>query len=189
MKKLICIGDSNTYGFDPRGFMGGRYPMPWTELFQSATGVLTANLGQNGMEIPSDEFEMELLDWNIRRKLPADAMTVMLGTNDLLNACRPNVDIITGRMRDFLLHLKEHYPTVKLYLLAVPPVTITERGLKEAAEKLNRRYAQLAEELKVSFIDTAAWKLGIAYDGVHLTEEAHHRFAESLIQCVYQGYV
>ena len=26
MKKLILFGDSNTYGYDPRGFLGGRYP-------------------------------------------------------------------------------------------------------------------------------------------------------------------
>jgi len=26
MRKLILFGDSNTYGYDPRGFLGGRYP-------------------------------------------------------------------------------------------------------------------------------------------------------------------
>ena len=23
--KVICFGDSNTYGYDPRGYFGGRY--------------------------------------------------------------------------------------------------------------------------------------------------------------------
>ena len=23
---LLCYGDSNTYGFDPRSYFGGRYP-------------------------------------------------------------------------------------------------------------------------------------------------------------------
>ena len=23
--KVICYGDSNTYGYDPRGWLGGRY--------------------------------------------------------------------------------------------------------------------------------------------------------------------
>ena len=23
--KVICFGDSNTYGYDPRGYLGGRY--------------------------------------------------------------------------------------------------------------------------------------------------------------------
>ena len=25
-KKVLFYGDSNTYGYDPAGFMGGRYP-------------------------------------------------------------------------------------------------------------------------------------------------------------------
>ena len=24
--KVICFGDSNTYGYDPRSYFGGRYP-------------------------------------------------------------------------------------------------------------------------------------------------------------------
>ena len=33
MKKIVFYGDSNTYGYDPRGFMGMRYPneVRWTE--------------------------------------------------------------------------------------------------------------------------------------------------------------
>ena len=27
--KVICYGDSNTYGYDPRDPLGGRYDMPW----------------------------------------------------------------------------------------------------------------------------------------------------------------
>ncbi len=27
MIKILFYGDSNTYGFDPRGFGGGRYPV------------------------------------------------------------------------------------------------------------------------------------------------------------------
>ena len=24
--KILCIGDSNTYGYDPRSYLGDRYP-------------------------------------------------------------------------------------------------------------------------------------------------------------------
>ena len=30
--KVICYGDSNTYGYDPRLPLGGRYDHPWPEL-------------------------------------------------------------------------------------------------------------------------------------------------------------
>ena len=25
-RRLLCYGDSNTYGYDPRSYLGGRYP-------------------------------------------------------------------------------------------------------------------------------------------------------------------
>lgn len=26
MMRVMCLGDSNTYGYDPRSYLGGRYP-------------------------------------------------------------------------------------------------------------------------------------------------------------------
>ena len=31
-RRVLCFGDSNTYGYDPRSFFGGRYPGRWTDL-------------------------------------------------------------------------------------------------------------------------------------------------------------
>ena len=28
---VVCYGDSNTWGYDPRGFLGDRYDRPWPE--------------------------------------------------------------------------------------------------------------------------------------------------------------
>ena len=32
--KVLCYGDSNTYGYDPRGFFGDRYPAEcrWVDI-------------------------------------------------------------------------------------------------------------------------------------------------------------
>lgn len=30
--KIVCFGDSNTYGYDPRGYFGGQYDYPWPEI-------------------------------------------------------------------------------------------------------------------------------------------------------------
>lgn len=58
MKKLIFFGDSNTYGYDPRGFLGGRYPedMIWTSIVQKALSneYEVINEGQNGRPLPSN---------------------------------------------------------------------------------------------------------------------------------------
>jgi len=74
---VICFGDSNTYGYDPRGYFGGRYDADcrWVDILAAETGWTVSNLGQNGREIPSSA-----------PAFPAgtDLLIVMLGTNDLL---------------------------------------------------------------------------------------------------------
>ena len=74
---VICFGDSNTYGYDPRCYFGGRYDADsrWVDILATETGWTVYNMGQNGQEIPS-----------VTPAFPADTdlLIVMLGTNDLL---------------------------------------------------------------------------------------------------------
>ena len=88
-KRIICIGDSNTYGYDPAAFGGARYPdgVRWTSRLGSAWDI--QNLGENGREIPSSSFAVRVLLSQIRSRLPADGLCLMLGTNDLLCGASP----------------------------------------------------------------------------------------------------
>ena len=38
--RMLCYGDSNTYGYDPRGFFGDRYPEEsrWVDILVQRTG-------------------------------------------------------------------------------------------------------------------------------------------------------
>ena len=52
--KVLCFGDSNTYGYDPRSYFGGRYAADsrWVDLLARKTGWKVENLGEPGREIP-----------------------------------------------------------------------------------------------------------------------------------------
>lgn len=52
---VICFGDSNTYGYDPRSYLGGRYgpDSRWVDILAEKTGWTICNMGQNGREIPT----------------------------------------------------------------------------------------------------------------------------------------
>ena len=54
--KVICFGDSNTYGYDPRPLDGGRYDAScrWVDILEAQTGWTVCNPGQNGREIPDE---------------------------------------------------------------------------------------------------------------------------------------
>ena len=75
--KVICFGDSNTFGYDPRSWFGGRYTPDsrWVNILAAETGWTVYNMGENGRESPR-----EMPDF------PADTdlLILMLGTNDLL---------------------------------------------------------------------------------------------------------
>ena len=51
--KILCFGDSNTYGYDPRSYFGGQYPAKhrWVDLLAQKLDCKAVNAGENGREI------------------------------------------------------------------------------------------------------------------------------------------
>ena len=45
--KVICFGDSNTYGYDPCSYLGGRYDADsrWADILVEETGWSVCNMG------------------------------------------------------------------------------------------------------------------------------------------------
>lgn len=178
--QVICFGDSNTYGYDPRSWLGSRYAKDsrWVDLLAGKTGWNIANLGENGRCIPQSPLSF-----------PAgtDLLIVMLGTNDLLQGNTP--EETAARMRNFLQSLS--LKPGQVLLVAPPPMTegewVPDRRLPEASRTLARLYEKLAGQLGVRFADGGTWGVTLAYDGVHFTGPGHRAFAEGLYRAVSQG--
>lgn len=175
--KIVCIGDSNTYGYDPRSYFGGRYEktVRWTGRLAEA-GFEVVNLGMNGAEIPHRAATAEHLQRRLEQLLPIDVVTVMLGSNDLLQGLTP--EETTQRMERFLDTLRD-FPV----LLLAPPrmrrgAWVEQEPLIAASEQLAAQYAALAKRRALPFHDPGACET--AHDGVHLSPTGHAQFAESL---------
>ena len=182
MLRIVCFGDSNTYGYDPRGYFGDRYDVEdrWTDLLSKQTGYEVINAGANGREIPRSPYVLRLLT----EHAPVDIFLVMLGTNDLLQGATAKE--VTARMETFLTSL---FPHTKQLLLVVPPPM--KRGtwvpmdeLVTESILLAEEYRLLAEKLNIPFVDTRHWNIELTFDGVHFTEAGHHSFAAGLIECL-----
>ena len=169
--KIICFGDSNTFGYDPRGYFGGQYDQPWPEILATKTGWNIVNDGTNGREIPTTPISF-----------PADSdlLIIMLGTNDLLQFCSP--EAACKKMERFLESLAQARD--KILLIAPPPLKLGEwvqdQELIDASITLAKYYKVLAESLGIHFADMGEWSIPLTYDGVHLTEEGHRAFADGL---------
>lgn len=187
MKRIVCIGDSNTYGFDPRDIFGGRYPAErrWTGLLGRA-GWEVRNAGQNGREIPDRDRAIEALLREAERDGAPEWVTVMLGSNDLLQGYERSAEDVTARMERFLRRLQLRFPAARILLIAPPPMEpgawVGERRLVRESARLGPCYAELAERLGVRFADAGAWGVELSYDGVHFSEAGHAAFAAGLLR-------
>lgn len=204
MKRILCFGDSNTWGFN--GAQGGlRFPeeVRWTGRLSRLMGedVRIIEEGMNGRTLSSfDDMRpgaeaMEYLLPCLASHLPLDAVVFMLGTNE----CKPRFGRtaaeITADMGGLVdraiaylargLHGQRPDPVI----LLVAPKPLAERAAEDAAfdmgsvemsRQLAEGYRALAEERGLLFLDagTAAEELGP--DGCHLSENGHHTLAEAV---------
>ena len=172
---VICFGDSNTYGYDPRGYFGGRYDADsrWVDILASETGWTISIMGQNGREIPSSapSFPSD-----------TDLLIIMLGTNDLLQGRSP--EQAAERLERFLSGVS--LDRSRVLLIAPPPVTLGEwvpsPQLIDGSRAFARLCQALAERLGIRFADAGTWGIPLAYDGVHFTEQGHKAFAAGLLE-------
>ena len=176
--RILCFGDSNTYGYDPRSFFGDRYGAGdrWVDLLAKQTGYECINAGANGREIPRNPYALRLLT----EHAPVDIFLVMLGINDLLQSA--SAKETANRMEAFLNQL---LPQCKQILLVAPPpmkrgAWVTTDELVSESIYLAEEYKLLAEKLSIPFVDTLHWNIELTFDGVHFTESGHHTFAENL---------
>lgn len=171
---VTCFGDSNTYGYDPRSFLGGRYDPDhrWVDILAAQTGWTVYNMGQNGRVIPSS--------------LPAlpsdtDLLILMLGTNDLLQGLAP--EAATAKLERFLHKIP--LPPEQILLIAPPPMALGEWVASQQLIDHSHTFAQhctaLAQQLGTHFANAGDWNIPLSYDGVHFTQEGHRVFAAGLL--------
>lgn len=198
MKKVFFYGDSNTYGYDPAFYTGGRYPRRsrWTTLLAErleGTWEVAAD-GMPGRMIPraGRGADMVLDSW--RAEMPVDLFAVMLGTNDLLSMRTPDAAAVAAKMEN-LIRCAQESLAAKILLIAPPQIRFTDpfctqpfvqgtqtyaRQCLEQSAVLAQYYKDIAARCGVFYADASSWDLALAFDGVHLSLEANAVFAREL---------
>ena len=179
--KILCFGDSNTYGYDPCSFFGGRYDPSdrWVDILAEKSGWEMINAGENGREIPRREGELRRFR-ELMEEVKPDRLFVMLGGNDLLQGASP--EEATARMEAFLLGAQIERENI----LLIGPLPVargawvaTEERVLESVE-LADRCRDMAAKQGFMYVDGRHWGVELTYDGVHFSEKGHRAFAEGL---------
>ena len=184
MKKLLCFGDSNTYGYRP-------YDGRWAEDIRW-TGRLAAALapewqvieaGLNGRSVGSydqlwpEKNGKDIIRSYISKYAPLDLLLVMLGSNDALFA--PTADIAAD-MEELILNARSALGGSACPILLLAP----SGGWNKDVRLLAPEYRRLAEKHGLLFADTALWQAQLSEDGCHLSAEGHACLARNILEII-----
>ena len=198
MKKVFFYGDSNTYGYDPSFYTGGRYPRKerWTTLLaESLDGMWEVAVdGMPGRMIPGAGRGTSMVLDSLRSEMPVDLLAIMLGTNDLLSMRHPDASAVAAKMGNLTGSAKEEL-SADILLIAPPRIRFTdpsctepfvqgtemyERECLEQSALLARYYREIAARHGAFYADASSWELELAFDGVHLSAAGNAVFAKEL---------
>ena len=201
--KIVCFGDSNTYGFDPRLGSSGRYTkdVRWTGLLDAHDGFSVVNEGLNGRCIPDSGSGFASLASVLAHNPDADVFVVLLGTNDIFMIPGITAEGIADRMRRVFQNvpeLREFTRKEGKHTLIVSPTRPSEHVLffemigietgqtkgriAEIMDALPNALKKCTHEFGADFADAGEWDISLSYDGIHFSEDGHRRFAEHMAE-------
>jgi len=210
LKRVLCFGDSNTYGFIPA--VGERFDENhrWTQLLAKdlGSGFTVIEEGLNGRTTVFDDPGVdgrngkEVIIPCLRSHRPLDLVILMLGTNDIKPGfARSALEIADGieTLVRLILDPKtcEGFPVPAV--LVVSPIEVRESivdscysdgfGLLKAVA-MSRELPPLVEAVAIRngcyFIDAAKYATASDLDAIHLAESGHASLAHAFANRVRQ---
>lgn len=199
-RRIVCFGDSNTWGDRPA--VGGRFDddVRWTGWLQALLGESYAVIeeGQNGRTtVWDDPVENRMAGltylWPcMESHHPFELLILMLGTNDLkdrfcVNA--RNVADSAGRLVEMAMQSPFGPDYRAPQVLLVSPIRIEKNPVFEhlfgerAAEESKgfaKEYRSIAERYGCHFLDAAEFAEPSKEDGLHMNAEGHAALAKAM---------
>lgn len=197
MRKIVCFGDSNTYGFSP--FDGSRYEkdVRWTGVLDKLLGdkFEVINEGKIARTIafddPYNEGSNGMADIGacIDTNEPFDLMIIMLGTNDLKAYFESTPQMIADNLLKMCEFVREK--TDARLLLASPMLLGDQIEFSQLRLEFGRQQVEysfelaphiqkVAEQVGAEFIDIAVVAMSSDVDCLHLVPEEHDKLGRAM---------
>ncbi|GJL66780.1 MAG: hydrolase [Nitrospirales bacterium] len=201
--KVLCFGDSNTWGSRPGS--GLRYPFRsrWPGVVQAelGQGFVIIEEGRNGRTTDLDDPGQRgcngrrALEQCLRVHRPLDLVIIVLGTNDLKTSFDRRAEHIAQSMKTLgqmvLASCLPSRGTAPLLMLVAPPAVkgdVHRSGLFHGADTksavLADHYRVVAGQLGCEWFDAGTVIQSSLVDGVHWEQEAHETLGKALAQHV-----
>lgn len=205
--RILCIGDSNTWGYIPG--TGQRHERRWTKVLgQLMPRAEIIEEGYSGRTLTSPDFEqrqrcgMESLKMLLMSHKPVDCVILMLGTNDLKSRYHVSAGAIANGIREYLKIILNPYQwegfTVPKVLALSPillgddlparegPFGIWDDNSILQSNGLAGAIAAVCAEYGVEFLDAARFARPSEVDCIHMDEENHEKLAQGIFEKLLQ---
>ncbi len=201
-KRILCFGDSNTWGHVPMGMAKKRYSIKerWPGILQKKLGksyeVIEEGLGGRltAFDDPRPEFPerngLKSLPAILETHLPLDLVIIMLGTPDTKEMLGFDVNKIKEGMKKLILTVKD-FKTLDgtsppKILIVVPPIVDDQAGFASKlfkggtakSKQLVDSYKKLAEEENIFYLNPTDQIKVDKEDGVHIDSGGHRKLSE-----------
>lgn len=199
MKRILCFGDSNTYGYKPD--KSGRFDetVRWTGKISQRLGddyrVIEEGLcGRTTIfedELRTGRRGIDLVGTLVETHNPIDIFVVMLGTNDCKTRYKASAGIIAKGL-ERLIEEAEIKSSNKMKILVISPILLG-KGVGEegydtefdehselVSTQLAAEYEKLAKEKGYYYLDASRYAASSPIDREHLDSEGHARLAEAV---------
>lgn len=197
--RILCYGDSNTWGYIPG--TGERFDpsLRWTGLLQKSLGerfeIIEEGLNSRTTVLDDPKHEgkngEKYLKPCLQTHYPLDGVILMLGTNDLKERFDRTAEQITQGIETLISIIQNaeyHYDKDPKVILLVPPYIDESiegdsgnfKGAGEKSKQLGNLYKKVAEEYATEFINVAQFVSPSKIDGYHFDQESQKKIAELL---------
>ena len=196
MIDVLCFGDSNTWGYNPKD--GSRFPwgVRWTSVLQEQLKDQGVRVIEEGLCGRTTIFEdplrqgrkgMELFPALLETHGQPEQIILMLGTNDCKMVFSASAEVIGKGIMCLLDQAKQFAPDSKILLIS--PIFLGERVWEEefdqefspesveVSKKLGDVYEKIAKQYGVDFFRAADYVKCSEDDQEHMDAEGHRVFA------------
>ena len=215
MKRILCFGDSNTWGYIAGE--GKRYPEDyrWPSLLQRQLGsdYEIIEFGINGMTTCFDRGDSDFkngktaLGYALLANYPLDGIIIMLGTNDLIEKsayqASKGAKELVNICRSANIRFGTSQPIFNdgFKILLVSPIqmgkdikdnpfSILYKNAYEESLLLGQYYKEIAISTHVDYLDAAKYGEASAIDCLHLNKDSHQSLANAIaykLKQIYEG--
>ena len=196
VKRIVCFGDSNTYGF--AAGIGGRFDdgARWSGILKKSLAKKNIEVIEEGMngrttvfDDPTEEGRngSDALGHILKKYGRIDMIIIMLGTNDCKVKFGADAKAIAQGM-DVLISMIKLFDT-NINVLLISPAEINE-GVRtgwfaenfddtsiEKSKRLADEYRELARRRGCVFLNASDHVKTDSFDGIHLNKDAHKELA------------